>query len=343
LAAFTTAAPSRAGRNIRRLGIAVAIVVCLYSAGWFYVASKIEGVVGQFVKPADGASLSLTCDQLTSGGAAYMLRFGLGFTCARTAIEDRSRGTRLTAGPFEAMARVYDPGLVNLDLAGPASATLDDGTVIAAQWKTLRASLRARLSGLPDLKGLDRLSLQGELPNVTITPAGYEPLQFKAREGEFHTRQNNGDLDIAMIANDFEWRDGSGQPILPTLSTSTDFSLFAKANVLEGKPLVVRSMDGELRTFKIATPDGLYGEMSGPFKIDAKGRLNGRFRTTFEKIDLWDAKLRTIFPDAGDTISGLAALLKGLAKGKDRVTVNLDVVRGKISLSFLPLGEIPAL
>ena len=41
--------------------------------------------------------------------------------------------------------------------------------------------------------------------------------------------------------------------------------------------------------------------------------------------------------------SGMAALLKGLAKGGDTVTVNLVVDKGTITLSMFPLGHIPPL
>ena len=39
--------------------------------------------------------------------------------------------------------------------------------------------------------------------------------------------------------------------------------------------------------------------------------------------------------------SGMAALLKGLAKGDDKVTVTIEVNKGLITLSLLPLGHIP--
>ena len=65
------------------------------------------------------------------------------------------------------------------------------------------------------------------------------------------------------------------------------------------------------------------------------------FKTRFEKIDLWQQHLLKLFPDAEGTISGLAALLKGLAKGGEDVTVNLVVTKGTLSLSMMPLARIP--
>ena len=332
MAISATAAPSPAGRKIRWLGIAVAVVVALYSAGWFYVASKFETFLGQFLNQTTPGDVSVKCGKLSTGGFPFLI----GFTCDKTAIDDQSTGNRVTAGPFRAVARIYYPGAGIVELEGPANFNLSDGSAIAAQWKMLRSSFHANLSGL------NELSLEGDLPSFKVdSPNFYSPFDLKMKEGEFHTRQNNGDLDLAAIANDFEWVDDGGHAILPKLSTSFDLTLFGKAALLEGKPLASKAMKGELRAFKIETPDGLYGEMSGPFTIDEDGYLSGTFRTKFEKIDLWDQKLRTIFPEAGDTISGLAVLLKGLAKDGDKVTVKLRVDQGNISLSFLPLGKIP--
>jgi hypothetical protein len=330
------AAPSPAGRKIRRLGMAVAVVVVLYSVGWFYVASKFETFLGQFVNRTSPDNISLQCEKLTATDIGNLFRFSLGFSCDKTSISDQSTGSTVTAGPLAVLARIYNPGLANIDLKGPAKVTLADGTTLDAQWQRLGSSLRANLNGLTEL------SLEGDLPSLKInSPNFYAPFDVRVREGEFHTRQNNGDLDLAAIANDFEWVDDQGNAVLPKLSTSADVKLYGKEKLLEGKPVMTRPMKGELRAFKIETPDGIYGEMSGPFTIDEDGYITGTFRTTLEKLDLWDQKLRVIFPEAGDTISGVAALLKGLAKGGDKVTVNLRVDRGKISLSMLPLGKIP--
>jgi hypothetical protein len=336
LAVASTASSSRAGKKIRLLGIAVVIIVILYSAGWFFVASKFEAFVGQFVNQVHAGRPRLTCDKLDASDIGNLFRFSLGLSCDKIAINDGVSGSTLTAGSFQALARIYNPGRVNIDLQGPATVTLGDGTTIDGQWQRLQSSLRASLTGLSEL------SLEGDLPSIQLdSPNLQVPFDLKMREGEFHARQNNGDLDVALIANDFDWKDASGNTILPRLSTSADLTMVGKAGVLEGQPLVLNGSKGELRSFKIETPDGLYGEMSGPFTIDDKGYLNGKFRTTFEKIGLWEQTVKTVFPDAGDSISGVAVLLKGLAKGKDRVTVNLKVDRGNITLSFLPLGRIP--
>lgn len=332
MAATDTAGPSPASRKIRRLGIVVVVVVALYSAGWFYVASKIESfLAGAFNQNASG-SLNVQCDKLTTSGFPFLI----GFSCDRTVVGDIRTGNLISAGAFSATARIYNPGTAVVELKGPADILLEDGASIQASWNLLHASFRANLSGLSTLSSEGK-----ELKFQLNSPALADSLNFTAQSGQLHMRGNSGDLDVAASADDFLLTDSANSELLPKLSTSIELTLAEKGNVLEGARLDPRGMAGKLTSFKIATPDGIYGEMSGPFTIDMDGYVSGTFKTKFEKIDLWEQRLRAIFPDAGDTVSALSALLKGLAKGKDEVTVKIRVNHGDISLSFVPLGKIP--
>jgi hypothetical protein len=325
----TTSGPSRASRNIRRLGIAVAIVVALYAAAWFFVASKIEQVVGDFI--ARPGPIQLTCDDLKRAGTP----FRIGFDCSKTAIKEKATDSMISAGPIRAVANIYNPGSALVELDGPLHASFMDGGVVTANWSLLKSSFAVGLSNLKEL------NLEGRNPSFDYFDYNLvEPILAKATSGEFHIRANGADLETAIIARDFSLASKSGAEILPTLSTSTRLTMRDQAGVLEGRPLFVRSTAGELTSFRIEMPDGLYGEMSGPYEIDAEGYISGRFKTTLEKLDLWEARLTTLFPDAGSTISGMAALLKGLSKD-GRVTVNLVVDKGTITLSMVPIGKIP--
>ena len=82
MAIQTIATPSNAGRKIRWLGIAVAVIVALYSAGWFFVASKFETFLGQFVNQASPGNVIVTCGKLATGGFPFLI----GFTCYTTEI-----------------------------------------------------------------------------------------------------------------------------------------------------------------------------------------------------------------------------------------------------------------
>jgi len=324
----TPSGPSTASRNIRRLGIAVAIVVALYSAGWFFVASKFE----TFLKDQmSRGPVDIACPGLTTSGFPFLI----GFTCDKTEVADK--GNSLTAGAFRAAARIYSPGSAIVELDGPANMSLADGSSLEAEWKSMRSSFSV---GFTQLK---TLSAVGEDVSLNyLSDALYNAIIAKASHGEFHVRGNGNDLEAAVLARNFELGAEGADPILPTLSTSLQITFADRIGVLEGQRLAAKPMRGQLSSFKIEMPDGLYGELSGPYEIDDEGYISGQFRTHLEKLDLWEGHLLKLFPEAKSTISGMAALLRGLAKD-DKVTVNLVVDKGTITLSMVPIGKIPPL
>lgn len=332
MALENTAGASTASRKIRRLGIAVVVVVALYSAGWFFVASKIEGIVGEFI--ARPGPVKLQCDGLERAGTP----FRIGFACDRTGIRDDDTGSMISGGALRAVANIYNPGSALIELDGPVDASFLDGTVVNANWSLLRSGFSIGLSGLKTLS----ITSEGVSADF-FSYALVEPILAKASHGEFHLRGNGRDLDAAVLARDFSLATKSGAEILPRISTSTELTIKNKAGLLQGQPLFTRSMRGELTSFKIEGPGGLFGEMSGPFEIDSEGYVSGEFKTRLEKIGLWETHLVDILPDARSTVSGMAALLRGLAKDGDMVTVNLVVDKGTITLSMVPIGHIPPL
>lgn len=331
MALETTGDASSASRKIRNLGIAVLIVVVLYSAGWFFVASKIEAVVGDFI--ARPGPVALTCENLKRAGTP----FRIGFDCARTSIRDNATGSLVSAGAIRAVAHIFNPGSALVELDGPLNMSLLDGGAMTADWSLLRSGFSVGFSGLKTL------SITGEgLSTDYFDYDLIEPILAKAAHGEFHIRANGTDLDVAILARDFSLSTKSGSEILPTLSTSAMLTVRDRAILLEGKPVIGKKASGQLTSFKIEMPDGLYGELSGPYEMDDEGYISGQFKTRLEKLDLWETHLLKLFPDAGSTISGMAALLRGLAKD-DKVTVNLVVDKGTITLSMVPIGKIPPL
>jgi hypothetical protein len=127
------------------------------------------------------------------------------------------------------------------------------------------------------------------------------------------------------------------------LSASAEFTLEGQGALLKGKLRNGEPMAGQLTSFKIEMPNGIFGEMSGPFTIDEQGFVTGTFQTRLEHIALWEKTLLPAFPDAQGTVSGIAALLKGLAKGADNFNVKLEVNHGLITLSLFPIGHIPSI
>lgn len=323
----TTSGAGSASRKIRWLGIAVAIVVALYSAGWFFVASKFETFLKDHLDGAGPADIK--CPGLATSGFPFLI----GFTCDKTEVVDG--GNSLTAGAFRAAARIYSPGSAVVELDGPANVSLADGSSVTAEWKSMRSSFSVGFSQLKTLS-----SVGEDVTLNYLSDALYNAIVAKASHGEFHVHAKGDALEAAVLARDFQLGAEGGDPILPVLSTSLQITFDGKAGLLEGRPLVAKPVKGQLTSFKIEMPDGLYGELTGPYEIDSEGYISGEFKTHLEKLDLWEKHLLKLFPDGESTISGMTALLRGLAKD-DKVTVNLMVDKGTITLSMVPIGHIP--
>ena len=110
MALQTTAGAPPASRKLRRLGIAVVIVVALYSAGWFFVASKIETFLKGYLGGA--GPVDIECPGLATSGFPFLI----GFTCDKTEIGDSRTGDSLTAGALRVAARIYSPGSAVVEL-----------------------------------------------------------------------------------------------------------------------------------------------------------------------------------------------------------------------------------
>ncbi|MDH6267649.1 hypothetical protein M2360_003046 [Rhizobium sp. SG_E_25_P2] len=329
-----TSAPSSASRKIRRLGVAVALVVALYSAGWFFVASKIETELdARIANPATLGLSELICDAPEVDGFPFLI----GATCARSGLTTKD-GLSASAGAARIAARIYAPTSTIAEIDSPGAVTAPDGSTVEATWKLLRAGASAGLDGLTSLS-LTGTDIKTGL-RLALLPVD---LDVGAEEGQAHLRRVDRNLELAFLARKLTISSETGEVLLPEISTSLEARIDDQAEVMSGGPLRLRASSGTITSFKIETTDGLFGELSGDFDIDEEGYLNGKFGAKLDDIDAWKKRLSEIFPDARDSISAVSALLKGLAKGKDDVKVTIRVDHGRISLSMIPLGRIPPL
>ncbi|MDO6964776.1 DUF2125 domain-containing protein [Rhizobium alvei] len=332
MAAPASGATSTASRKIRRLGIGVILVTALYSAGWYYAANRIESTLHDMLGRGGFGSLDIACSNLKTGGFPFLI----GFTCDKTAVEEPAMGQTLEAGALNVAARVYNPGTALIELEGPSRLQLEDGSTIEASWKLLRAKIDAGFSGL------NSLSLSGnEVKAEAVVAALFQSFSLQAKAAEAHFRTDGDALDSALLLREFQWQETGGEPLLPPLSASVEAVLNERAGLLKGRPPVGKAMTGIITSLKFEMPGGLFGELSGPFSINDAGYMTGTFKTRLEKLGLWEEVLNKAFPEAQSTISGMKAMLQGLASGGDAVDVQLQVTDGLITLSMMPLGHIP--
>ncbi len=329
---MAASSPSRSGRKFWWLGCIILLVIALYTSGWFYAAAQLKTTVLKAIAPGNTAGVSAECADIDFRG--YPFRIGL--FCSKVDVDDNVNGVSASFGELRSAAQVYAPGHIVWELDSPAEIRTAHGLTLNAEWANLQSSL------ITKLKGIDRSStvIDG-LKGTAVSQTG-QTINFDAAHAEIHLRQNNGDLDGAISLTDSntaikDW------PAFPKLSANADVTLAGKAGMIDGSDQKgLYGASGELRKVVADIGDGKVMTLSGPFSFDEEGYLSGKFKLEIEQLGPWRDSVKQTFPEIARTVDTAAKLLKALAGGGDKVSVDLVVARGNATVGgFIPLGSIP--
>jgi len=153
------------------------LLAVAWSVAWFVIRSRTAEALDGWVAAEARAGREWTCGNRTIVGYPFRIEI----VCDTL---DLKRGAVTAAfGRTEAVAQVYQPRRVILEVAGPLRVT--DGTVsVNGRWDLLQASINASQSGL------QRLSLAANAPQVTITGLGSGEITGSGKHLELHVRPN---------------------------------------------------------------------------------------------------------------------------------------------------------
>lgn len=126
------------------------------------------------------------------------------------------------------------------------------------------------------------------------------------------------------------------------MSASIDLTIAGKAGLIDGSdPNGLNGATGELRRIVADIGDGKVMTLTGPSPLTNRV-CSGKFKLEIEQLGPWGDSLKQAFPDIASTVNTATKLLKSLAGGGDKVSVDLVVDRGNATVSgFIPLGRIP--
>jgi hypothetical protein len=318
------------GSNRRFLWLAVFIVLLFggYSAGWFYLAGRLEA-------QAQAAFASLSRDGTVAECANAQARgfpFRLGIFCNSVAFEDAAQGISLSAGSFRSAGQIYDPQHLVAELDGPARIDLPQTGPLALQWENLRASIRLA-TPLPE-----RLSLESR--NVTVATSTGQALAA-AETFESHMRPNGGDLDLAArfggLTLDPAMLAGNS---LPPLAGEADLKVDNGVSLVGRHVTSLRGQSGTIRNMALSTGETTAIIVSGPFAIDQDGLVDAQIKLTVRDPQGLAAALSTALPQLRQEIEQVSA---GLSLLGDAPTVPVKISKGRASMGFIKLGNIPPL
>ncbi|AVA23187.1 DUF2125 domain-containing protein [Rhizobium sp. LEGMi198b] len=335
MAASSQSVASGRGKRMWLIGLGLIVILAgLYTGGWFYATTMVKTTVLKALGEQKDAGISGECSDMAFSG----FPFSIGLSCAKVTVDDHVKGVSASFDNLHASAPVYQPNHVGWSLRSPAEIRTAQGLTVSAEWTDLQSNLIAKGRGVAQSETV----IDGLKAGIVSSFTG-QSADVTAAHTEMHARQNGDDLELAIGIENANAVIKDFPQTLPTASTSADITLTGKAGLLDGSDgHGLYGAAGVLRKVVIDIGDGRVMTLSGPFNFDDQGFLSGQFKLEINQIGPWGDSLKATIPAAKNMIDTATKLLKSLAAGGDKVSVDLTADRGRLSLSgFIPLGKIP--
>ncbi len=318
----------RYSRRILWLGVFVVLLCAGYTAGWFYLARQLERQTAIAIADLNRSGVTAECANLQARG--YPFRIGL--FCDRVAFADPVQAVGMTAGNFRSAGQIYDWRRFVAELDGPADIAVPQGEPLQLNWDGLRASVR-RTTALPE-----RVSLEARQLKVDLAAGG----QLASVEDlQAHMRSNGPDIDLAASVEgllvDKSLADGR---TLPPVDGQSDLSITNGVAWAQAGAKSLRGQSGIVRTLALSSGPDTGLSLSGPFSVAEDGKIDADFKVLVRDPRGLAVMLGDVFPEMRSEISGS---LSGLALLGNTPTLPLRIVKGRATLGFIPLGDLPPL
>jgi hypothetical protein len=319
--------PKRRRRSLVWLLGLLLVLFGLYSAGWFWAAERVRSETDKAVAGLNAQGIQAECANLKVSG--YPLRFNV--TCDSMAYQDDSRAIAATAGGLSATASLFMPLWPTVDLDGPLRTIAPGMTPLWIDWDRLRATTSLSWP-LPAHVTLSAEGLSGQ-----TDPEDTDPIElFSAANAEAELSPDGRDLDYSGWFSDLEIdAEALGGRAVPALDAKADAKLKNGVALLGGGAKSLRGQSVEIGNLELSSGDARIS-LSGPVSVDANGLIDASLKIKIENPKAVGAILAGAIPEKKGQIEqgfGALAMLGG-------APMPLNVVKGKASLGFIPLGKI---
>lgn len=298
-----------------------------YTAAWLYIGSMLKGQAEAALAEANRQGVKAQCEDLAIGG--FPLEIGV--NCDRVHFDDQ-QGTTVTAGALRSAAQVFNPFRIVGELDGPATIEVRNAPALQLSWQSLSASARLA-TPLPE-----RASVEGS--GLAAGPVSSEPL-INAATFEGHLQPNGADLDVSGSVGGLTAAASVLQGrIMPPLSGALDATIADGIALLESGIESLRGQSAVIRKLSVSTGATAGIDIKGNISVDQGGLIDADLVLTIRDPEALAQIASTAFPEAAAQIDN--AVL-GLAALGDTTSLPLKITRGRASLGFIPLGDVPPL
>jgi hypothetical protein len=319
-------------RRFMWLGVFIVLLFGGYSAAWFYGAAKLEAVAAQAIAGLNRNGTSADCANPVARG----FPFRIGLYCDSVRFEDTPQKVAASAAAFRSAAQVYDPFQIVAELDSPARLSVPGGADFAFNWSNLRAGARLSMD-FPEHASAEVTSLTAEAnPGAAAATS-----LFSIGAAEAHMRKSGDDLDLAA-----SFADADIDPKLlnggdlPPIAGQADLTIKDGVNLVRFGKGSLRGHSGTIRMLSISSGEAAGLSLTGPFSVASDGLVDADLTVTVRDPQALSVLLAKAFPTAAGQIR---ASFAGLAALGDSPTMPLKVSKGRATLGFIPLGELPPL
>ncbi len=320
----------------------LALLVVAWSVGWFLIRDQVETRIDRVL--AREASLGRNWDCAGRDIAGFPFRIEI--NCASLTFEG-SDGMNLSLGSSRALAQVYQPRHLIVEVSGPMRGG-DGRAVVEGDWSSMRASVREL--GL----GTEQVSLVALDPRVTVTGIGPSPVEGASDRVDLYARpspnaageQRSVDIVLRAVNATAPMLDamiGDGEPAQVELQARATNIRGLRGGAPEAMAENWR-LDGgaiELALLDIVRGDARI-QLTGELTIDEERRLTGQIQPQAAGIE--PIIQRVVGPEQGQNVAMmLQALSSPAAEGSPsnmRSLPPLDFRDGRVYVGPFPIPQV---
>lgn len=315
-------------RRFKVLGGSILGFVAVFTAGWFFAASKVEERIDLSLKDLEAKGNTVQC--LARDIRGYPFRMGL--FCNETRFSNPQ--VTVTAGSLRSAAQVYAPRKLFSELDGPLRLTADDGTSLLMTWDSVASSFVAA-KPLPERASFEakNLKIEGKIPNATV--------HMDIANLQAHMRERGQAADVAFSIHDL-----IAPPVPDMQPARLNFDAsFEQKDVLialqRGKIGFLRGESGKLHDFTVSFKDHGSMRVSGPIAFNKDGFMNGTLTIQFTDLSAFTQEITKFTPALGPYLERAKAIMLPLIGSNESNPISLQVENGQVKLGFIPLFDIP--
>ncbi len=321
------------------LVIGLLVLVAAYTAGWFYVANRLETRAKADMARLYAQGVGVKCEDLRMGG--YPLRVNV--VCDSVSWQRPSEGMAFRAGKFTSGSPVYAPYSLTNELTGPAFVEFPGLSPLEVNWGKFTSNTRLSRPFPTKIK----ISALDVVVGLRTEPTKTEPLssleqiaiQMNDSDGTLKLTGRFAGLKLAPAA--------IGNAKSPEIDGVADIDISDAAGFMaverESVYQRLRGHSGTVNQAFLSMPNGAMISLTGPFSVDEEGLIDADLKLTLVNPQSIAQAGQTVFPEMGGNIATILFALSAMPKDENgNPTMEIAVRKGKASAGFIPLGRLPA-